>query len=161
MAAGNLVPDDLVISMLVERIGRPDAEAGFVLDGFPRNLTQAQALDAALAPANKAIDLALYITVPDEELVRRLTTRWMCRACGAIYSSRIERCTNCGGELYQREDDKPETVQQRLESQKPPADLVGHYRQGGKLVEIDGVQPVEKVTDDLLQAINAMTGSRR
>src|SRR5688500_2723052 len=105
MEGGALVPDSLVIDMLVERIGKPDAAEGFVLDGFPRNLAQARALDEALTRAGKSIDLALSITVPDDELVRRLGGRWICRSCGAIYQEtsnppRIPgRCDRCEGEL--------------------------------------------------------------
>jgi adenylate kinase len=150
MDAGALVPDELVIKMLVERINRPDARDGFVLDGFPRNLAQAEALDAALTAERKAIDMAPYFTVEDEELVRRLSGRWICRQCGRIYNEamdgRLETCPVCGGELYQRDDDKAETVRARLEKQKPPLDLIEHYRATGKLCEIDGAQLPEAVT---------------
>jgi adenylate kinase len=159
MDRGALVPDDLVVAMLIERIGQPDAAAGFVLDGYPRNLAQALALDAALTSAGKAIDQALLISVPDAELVRRLGGRWLCRSCGAIYQEASNpprtqgRCDDCGGELYQRDDDKPETVRNRLEQQKPPADLLAHYRNSGRLVEIDGLQSVDAVTADLVKAV--------
>ena len=152
MDQGALVPDELVISMLVERIGQPDAQEGLILDGFPRNLAQAEALDEALSTAGRAVDVAVNIAVPDDELVRRLSGRWMCRACGAIYSASAglpERCLRCGGELYQREDDKPETVKSRLQYQKPPPEMIEHYRQAKKLVDINGMQGVDKVTQDL------------
>jgi adenylate kinase len=161
MDQGALVPDDLVIKMLVERISRPDAAAGFVLDGFPRNLAQALALDEALSREGKAIDLALNIVVPDEELVRRLGGRWLCRNCGAIYHEvtnpprQAGRCDKCGGELYQRDDDKAETVRARLEQQKPPANLVAHYTDTRKMAEINGQQSVEQVTDELLKAVES------
>jgi adenylate kinase len=161
MDRGALVPDELVVAMLIERIEQPDAQAGFVLDGYPRNLAQARALDEALATAGKAIDLAVHIDVPDDELVRRLGGRWLCRSCGAIYQEASNppktagRCDNCGGELYQREDDRPETVRNRLEQQKPPADLLDHYRENRRLVEIDGLQAVERVTDDLVRTVGA------
>ena len=160
MDRGALVPDELVIEMLVERIAEPDAEAGFVLDGFPRNLTQAKALDEALAREDKTIDMALNISVPDEELVKRLGGRWLCRNCGAIYHevtnppATAGKCDKCGGELYQRDDDKPETVRARLEQQKPPADLLEHYREGGKLIDINGQQTVDSVTEDLVAAVD-------
>jgi adenylate kinase len=159
MDRGALVPDSLVIDMLVERIGKPDAVEGFVLDGFPRNLAQARALDEALARAGKSIDLALNITVPDDELVRRLGGRWICRSCGAIYQEtsnppRISgRCDRCEGELYQRDDDKPETVRSRLEQQRPPADMLAHYRDSGQLVDINGMQDLDDVTGDLVGSI--------
>jgi adenylate kinase len=160
MDAGALVPDDLVISMLVERIGREDSAQGFVLDGFPRNLAQAQALDAALSGAGKAIDIALNITVPDDELVQRLGGRWLCRSCGAIYHEVTNpprtagKCDRCGNDLYQRDDDKPETVRSRLEQQKPPAEMIEHYRGKGKLADINGSQPVEAVTGALEAALS-------
>jgi len=159
MDAGGLVPDEVVIGMLVERIGRDDARSGFILDGFPRTLAQAVALDEALANEGKSIDLAPYITVPDDELVKRLGGRWVCRSCGAIYHEVTNppavagKCDKCGGELYQRDDDKPETVRARLEKQKPPVELVAHYRDGNKLVEIDGEQDVDAVTAQLLASI--------
>ncbi len=164
MDQGALVPDELVIDMLIERIGEPDAKDGFLLDGFPRNLPQAQALDEALRRSGTSIDLALNIVVPDEELVKRLGGRWLCRSCGAIYHEVTNppkiagRCDRCGGELYQRDDDKPETVRARLERQKPPADMIEHYAKAGKLVEINGMQAVEKVTEDLLAAVNQKAG---
>jgi adenylate kinase len=149
MDQGALVPDELVIGMLVERIGKPDAQSGLILDGFPRNLAQAKALDEALTNAGRGVDLAVNIAVPDEELVRRLSGRWMCRNCGAIYNEATglpEKCERCGRELYQREDDKPATVRSRLEKQKPPADMIDHYREAGRLVDIDGEQDVDSVT---------------
>jgi len=161
MDSGSLVPDELVIAMLVERIGQPDAVEGFVLDGFPRNLPQAKALDEALTAAGKSIDLALEISVPDEDLVKRLGGRWICRDCGAIYHELFSppsvagKCDKCGGELYQRDDDTPETVRSRLEKQRPPADMIEHYRNSGHLKVIDGTQDVSKVTEDLIQAIDA------
>lgn len=159
MDAGALVPDDLVIAMLVERIQRADAAGGFVLDGFPRNLAQALALDSALSGAAKGIDISLNITAPDEELVMRLGGRWLCRNCGAIYHEATNpprvagKCDRCGGELYQRDDDKAETVRARLEKQKPPAEMVQHYCGQHKLVDINGSQAVEKVTADIIKAI--------
>ncbi len=159
MDRGALVPDELVIDMLVKRIAEPDAEAGFVLDGFPRNLNQAKALDEALAREDKTIDMALNISVPDEELVKRLGGRWLCRNCGAIYhevtnpAATAGKCDSCGGELYQRDDDRPETVRARLEQQKPPADMIEHYREGGKLIDIDGLKTVDSVTEDLVAAV--------
>jgi adenylate kinase len=166
MDAGALVPDEVVIGMLVERIGKRDAEPGFVLDGFPRNLAQAVALDAALTRAGKSIDLALNIVVPDEELLKRLGGRWICRSCGAIYHEVYNkekitgRCDICQGELYQRDDDKPETVRSRLDQQRPPEALLEHYRIAGNRVDINGLQAVESVTKDLLAAVEKTGGSK-
>ena len=159
MDRGALVPDELVIAMLVQRIQRDDCRDGFVLDGFPRNLAQAQALDRALAEAGKRLDLALNVTVPDEELVRRLGGRWLCRNCGAIYHEvsnppRVAgKCDKCGNDLYQRDDDKPETVRARLEQQKPATYLLDYYRKQGRLVDVEGSRPLEAVTEAILAII--------
>jgi adenylate kinase len=152
MDQGALVPDDLVITMLLERLKRDDAQEGVILDGFPRNLSQAKALDEALESDGRWVDLALNIAVPDEELVKRLSGRWLCRKCGRIYnisSGKPEACDRCGGELYQRDDDKPETVKSRIAKQKPPPEMMSHYRLAQKLVDINGMQPVEKVTEQM------------
>ncbi len=165
MDRGELVPDEVTIRMLLERIRQPDAARGFMLDGFPRNLAQAAALDRALAAEGSAIDRVLLVEAPDEELVRRLSGRWLCRSCGSVYHERSNPparagvCDRCGGELYQREDDRPETVRTRLQVQKPPADLVEHYRRVGILREVNGDQPLERVTEDLLQALD-VAGAR-
>lgn len=159
MSKGELVPDEVTIKMLLERISRDDARAGAMFDGFPRNVVQAEALDAALAQQGAKVDFALLISVRDEELVTRLGGRWICRNCGRLYHERNDppkvagKCDACGGELYQREDDRPEVVQSRLEKQKPPAALIEHYRKAGVLKEIDGEQPLDTVTSALLEAI--------
>ena len=159
MAKGELVPDALTIEMLLERIGRPDAAEGAMFDGFPRNVPQAEALDAALAGRGARIDHALLIRVADEELVSRLGGRWICRNCGHLYHERNDPpkkagvCDLCAGELYQREDDRPGVVMARLEKQKPPAALIQHYGTAGVLTEIDGQQSLDAVTAVLLEAI--------
>ncbi len=157
---GLLVPDSLTISMLLGRISQPDAAQGFILDGFPRNVDQARALDEALAEQGKAIDRALYVRVSMEELVRRLSGRWSCRQCGAVYHEQSMPpkaagvCDRCGGSLYQREDDRPEVVRTRLEvNLKETEPLLGYYRQVGKLVEVDGELAVEQVRERLLAAM--------
>jgi adenylate kinase len=154
MDAGQLVPDDLMIKMLLTRIESPDVEAGLILDGFPRTLPQAVALDEALQRAGKTVDAAVNITAPDEEVVRRLSSRWMCRNCGYIANSELARCPNCSSDqMYQRDDDKPEKVRTRLETMKPPAEMLQHYQSQGKLCEVDGMQAVERVTEDLLDCL--------
>ena len=159
MTKGDLVPDALTIQMLLERIGRPDAAEGAMFDGFPRNVPQAEALETALAGRSAKIDHALLITVPDGELVSRLGGRWICRNCGHLYHERNDPpkkagvCDLCAGELYQREDDRPDVVMARLEKQKPPAALIEHYRKAGVLAEIDGMQSLDAVTAVLLEAI--------
>jgi adenylate kinase len=159
MDRGDLVPDDVTIAMLNERISRPDAAKGAAFDGFPRNLVQAKALDDALATRAAKVDRAVLISVPDEELVTRLSGRWICRQCGRLYHERFEPpakagvCDSCGGELYQRADDQPDVVRKRIASMKPPADLVDHYRKAGVLREIDGAPAIDQVTPMVLEAV--------
>ncbi|MBI4570873.1 MAG: adenylate kinase [Chloroflexi bacterium] len=160
MDRGDLVPDELTIAMLEERLRQPDAGRGVLLDGYPRTLQQAQALGRALE-----VDAALHITASDDEIVRRLSGRWLCRNCGEIYHQQSRppqqagRCDACGGELYQREDDRPEVARQRLERQRPPQELLAYYRDVGRLLEVDGDQDVEAVTRDLLEAISEVTSA--
>jgi adenylate kinase len=154
MDAGKLVPDELMIKMLLARIESPDVEAGLILDGFPRTLPQAAALDEALMSAGKQVDRAVNVTAPDEELVRRLSGRWLCRSCGHIASQKLDKCPNCGSDdFYQRDDDRPEAVRNRLETMKPSAAMLDHYRAAGKLREVNGMQPIERVTADIEKAL--------
>jgi len=160
MDRGELVPDDVTIKMVLERIGAPDAAEGYVLDGFPRTIEQAKALDAALAGQAQEIDLTPLIEVETEELVRRLTGRWICRACPTPYHEFSAPpatpgvCDACGGELYQRDDDKPEVVRARLETyERQTAPLVAYYEGQGKLVRVNGEQAIERVTADLRAAL--------
>jgi adenylate kinase len=151
--SGRLVPDEITIGMLLDRIAQPDCDDGCMLDGFPRNTEQARALDEALAATGKKIDRAVYIRVPTDELVRRLAGRWSCPQCGAVYHENNQPpqtagvCDNCGSQLYQREDDKPEVVRTRLEvNEKNLEPLLDYYRQQGKLCEANGEAGVEEVT---------------
>lgn len=159
MDKGELVPDEVTIRMLLDRISRDDASDGVMFDGFPRNVVQAKALDEALAGRNARIDHALLISVSDDELASRLGGRWLCRSCGAVYHERNDPpkeagvCDKCGGELYQRDDDRPEVVRNRIETQKPSPELLDHYRKAGVLREIDGERSLDDVTSDLLQAL--------
>ncbi len=163
MDRGELVPDDVTIDMLFDRIDKPDAQSGVIFDGFPRTLQQAEALDRTLAGQGKTVDAALHITVPEDEIVRRLSGRWLCPSCGAIYQeqtqppSKAQVCDNCGNELQQRDDDRPEVVRARLEYQRPPKEMLEYYRGQKKLVDIDGAQAPEDVTKDLLAAIEQAT----
>jgi adenylate kinase len=157
---GQLVPDQLTIAMLLERLSQGDCGRGCLLDGFPRTLEQATALDEALAQEGKAIDKVGYIQVPQDELLSRLSGRWNCRQCGSVYHERFQpprqagRCDQCGGELYQREDDKAETARRRLEVYfRQTAPLIDYYRAKGKLVEVDGDKSVEEVAEDLLAVV--------
>ena len=163
MDRGELVPDEVTIGMLEERLAEPDAQRGVVFDGYPRTLHQAEALDAALERNGRAADVALHVTASDDEIVRRLSGRWVCNNCGAIYHeqnrppAKAEVCDQCGGALSQRADDRPEVVRQRLAKQRPPQGLLAHYAERGKLVEVDGGLPVDTVTRDLLAAIEERT----
>ncbi len=157
---GQLVPDRLAIAMLLERLSQGDCARGCLLDGFPRTLEQATALDEALAQEGRAIDKILYIQVPENELLSRLSGRWNCRQCGSVYHQRFQpprqagRCDQCGGDLYQREDDRPETVRRRLGVYfQQTAPLIDYYQDRGKLVEVDGGKAVEEVAEDLLAAM--------
>jgi len=152
MEKGQLVPDEITIQMVLERLEAPDCENGAILDGFPRNVQQAEALDKALAQQSKAIDRVVYIMVSQGELLKRLSGRWICRNCQAPYHAvdsppKVEgRCDRCGGELYQRPDDNVETVKKRLEvyfAETSP--LIDYYDRAGKLVEVNGEGGVQEV----------------
>ena len=160
MDQGLLVPDEVTIAMIRERLALPDCQEGVILDGFPRTLEQAKALDAALAEEGRAIDKVLYIKVPNEELVTRLSGRWICRDCQAVYHTitnppkQAGRCDACGGELYQRSDDRPETVRRRLEvyfEQTMP--LIEYYTERGVLTEVNGDQSIAEVQTALIEAL--------
>ena len=160
MNRGELVPDDVTIAMIRERLSRPDCKAGAILDGFPRTPAQAHALSEMLAQLDGKVVSVPYISVPPAVLIERLSGRWTCRAQGHIYHSQYHPpvkagvCDEDGSELYQREDDQPATVERRIRvylDQTTP--LIDHYRQAGLLVEIDGTQSIEQVTSALLTAV--------
>jgi len=160
MEKGVLGPDELTIRMVFERLSAPDCESGVVFDGFPRNLKQAEALDEALARQAKAIDRVVYIKVSEEELLKRLSGRWICRNCQTPYhaiNSPPEvwgKCDKCGGELYQRPDDTVETVKKRLQVYfVQTAPLIDYYTRAGKLVEVDGEGGIDKVGDRIIVAL--------
>ena len=159
MRKGELVPDDVTIAMVKERLSRPDCAKGAVLDGFPRTPAQAEALDKILAELNSKVDVVPLISVPNDVLVERLSGRWMSKS-GRVYHAlynppKVKWVDDIDGTpLYQREDDKPETVQRRIDVYyEQTAPLIDYYRQAGLLVEIDGTQEIEKVTEDILKAI--------
>lgn len=160
MDRGELVPDDVTIAMIRERLARPDCENGALLDGFPRTPAQAKALEEMLKEFDDGIDMVPYISVPEAVLIDRLTGRSTCRAQGHIYHVRNNppkeagKCDIDGSELYQREDDNINTVNRRIRvymEQTEP--LIDYYRQKNVLVELRGDQPIEKVTEDLMEAI--------
>jgi adenylate kinase len=160
MERGQLVPDDITIQMLLDRLNDPDAADGVLLDGFPRNRLQAEALAAALAERGSRVDRAVNIEVPTPELLRRLSGRWVCRDAGHVYNEHTNPpkvpgvCDLDGSPLIQREDDKLETVRARLDQQLASLRQVADfYDEAGLLRVVDGLQEIERVTDDLLVAI--------
>ena len=157
---GLLVPDDVTIQMVLERMGRSEAIKGVILDGFPRTLAQARALDDALSQQREAVDVAPYVVVSTEELLRRLAGRWVCRACGHSYHivsnppKLAGRCDVDGSELYQREDDSIEVARKRLEVYfEQTAPVADYYRGRDVLVEVNGEQSIENVFNELVDAI--------
>jgi len=161
MERGELVPNQITIAMMLERLKAPDARRGAILDGFPRDLEQAEALDKALAQQGRSVDKVIYIKVGEEELMKRLGGRWVCRQCQTPYHAisappRVwGKCDKCGGELYQRPDDSEEAVKNRLKvylAETTP--LIDYYARSGKLVEIDGEGEVTEVTERIISAVN-------
>lgn len=152
---GRLVPDDLTIQVVQSRLSQGDTDKGFLLDGFPRTLDQATALDAMLAKIGRELDAALYIHVPQEVLLARLTGRRLCRSCGATYHVVFQPpkvdgiCDICGGELYQRSDDTEEAVATRLQQYAQTAPLVEYYRERGLLRQVDGQRPIDAVYQEV------------
>jgi adenylate kinase len=160
MEQGQLVPDRVTIGIVRERLGKDDCANGFLLDGFPRTVPQAEALDELTKELHRAIDFVLYIEVSEEELLKRLTGRRICRDCGASYHvvfapPKVEGvCDRCGGELYQRADDSAETVQERLKvNLEQTRHLLHYYESTGKLHRVNGEQPIENVTEQILSLI--------
>lgn len=160
MEQGMLVPDEITIRMVLERMSASDCKSGVILDGFPRNLEQAKALDKALSQQAKAIDAAVYIKVAEERLLKRLSGRWICRDCQTPYHAvdsppRVQgRCDKCDGELYQRPDDTFETARKRLEvyaTQTSP--LIDYYVRADKLLEVDGEGSIDEVSQRIVTAL--------
>lgn len=157
MDAGKLVPDEVVIGIIEERLKEPDCAKGYILDGFPRTVAQADALTDVLARMGKSIDHVVSIEVPDEELVERLTGRRTCRSCGAMYHVKFSppkkpgACDKCGGELFQRDDDKEETIRARLKVyQEQTAPLIAYYEKAGLLRRVSGVGTVDEIYGRIL-----------
>jgi adenylate kinase len=161
MDRGQLVPDDLVLRLVAERLRKDDARPGFILDGFPRNVMQAEALAKGLDRMKLKLDKAIAVIVPDEEIVKRISGRRTCRNCNAMYHVAFEPpakpglCDKCGGELYQREDDAEDTVRERLkvyrEATRP---LLDHYGRLGLLAQVNGVGSTDEVEKRILAAVN-------
>jgi adenylate kinase len=160
MDRGDLVPDQVTIAMVTSRIQEEDAQAGFLLDGFPRNVPQAETLKKLLSGWDTRLDIVLELVVDDDEVVRRLSGRRTCRRCGRVWHatfdppSRRDRCDDCDGELFQRDDDREETIRHRLDvyaQQTQP--LIAFYADEGTLLGIDATGPVEEITDRALAAL--------
>ena len=160
MDQGLLVPDDLVVDLVVDRVNQEDCANGYVLDGFPRTIPQAKSLDEALLDMGQSIDYAINVEVPDENIVQRMSGRRACVNCGATYhvvyapTKKENVCDTCSGELILRDDDKPETVQKRLNvyhEQTQP--LIDYYTKQDKLVEVDGTIDIEKVFDAIVKIL--------
>ncbi|MFH1381904.1 MAG: adenylate kinase [Chloroflexota bacterium] len=161
MEQGKLVPDEITIQMVLERISAPDCGSGVIFDGFPRNLKQAEALDKALTQQGKAIDNVVYIKVSEQELLDRLSGRWICRQCQTPYHiinspPKVKgKCDRCGGELYQRADDTTETIKKRLvvffQETEP---LIDYYTRSGKLLEVNGEGNMEDIEGRIVGALS-------
>ena len=170
MDRGELVPDALMIDMIKERLLEPDARTGFILDGFPRTVAQAEALDATLDQLGRRVDAVIYLRVSRQVLIDRLSHRYSCRTCDAVYNFtpkqalEVPRCTVDGGELYQRPDDRPEIVAHRIDVfLKHTAPLIDYYTKQHKLENIDGQMSVEGVRADISKRLSALkkgAGSR-
>ena len=162
MDAGNLVPDEITIGMLLDRIHEADCEKGYVLDGFPRTIPQAESLTAALKERGEKMDYAIDVDVPDENIINRMSGRRACLACGATYHIAYNPpkkegvCDQCGEPLVLRKDDKPETVKNRLEvyhQQTQP--LIDYYKKEGILAQVDGTQNMDQVFEDIVKILGA------
>src|SRR5215510_5068141 len=160
MSKGELVPDDVTIAMIRDRLHRPDCKSGAILDGFPRTPAQADALETMLQDFNGHVNIVPFVTAGEDTLVERLGGRWTCRANGHIFNEKSNppkntgRCDFDGSELYQRDDDKAETVKRRIQvylEQTSP--LIDYYREHGKLIEIDGMQPIDVVTQSMVKVL--------
>jgi adenylate kinase len=163
MEQGELVPDEVTVGMVRERLSRPDAAAGAILDGFPRTIAQAEALGALLTDLGFKLAVVPYIKVPEDVLLARLAGRWTCRKCGAMYHQlfsppeTVGACDRCDGELYQRPDDTPETQQYRIEVYfEQTAPLIDYYREKGLLVEVDGEPGIDEIQAELLNIIKGL-----
>ena len=166
MERGELVPDEITIGMVMEALRSPAARTGAILDGFPRTVRQATALDDTLAASGEQIRRVLYIEVPFEELVRRVAGRWICPLCGTPYHVDSDpprvagQCDRDGTALRQRDDDRPEVVRARLAKQVPPMlEVVDHYERAGTVDRLDGTQPIESVREAILASIGSRAAS--
>ena len=163
MKSGALVPDEVTIGIVKERLSKEDCAKGFILDGFPRTVEQADALEKILSELGKNLTAVLNIHVPFEDLIERAVGRRICKGCGATYHVKFNPtkkeniCDECGGELYQRADDNEETMKNRLSVyEKSTRPLIEYYKKAGKYTEIDGRQPIGKVTEELVKVLSSV-----
>jgi adenylate kinase len=163
MERGELVPDGVTVGMVRERLSRPDSVGGAILDGFPRTVTQAEALEGLLADLGSKLAVVPYIKVPQDVLLARLAGRWTCKSCGAMYHQLFSPakeagvCDKCGGELYQRPDDTPETQKHRIRVYfEQTAPLIDYYQGKGLLVEVDGRPGIDEIQAELLVIIRGL-----
>ena len=154
MDKGQLVPDELVVNLVKERLADDDAKKGFILDGFPRNTAQAVVLDSELKDMGLALDAAVLVDVDPDVIVKRLSSRRTCKNCGYTAPAGVDVCPRCGGEMYQRDDDKPETIQRRLDVyQNQTAPLIEYYKGHGLLKTVNGEQAVDDVYKDMKEQL--------
>ncbi len=156
MERGNLVPDEIVIEMIIQRIKQPDCISGWLLEGFPRTVKQAETLDNVLAEQGEKVDKAIYVEVPEEELVKRLSGRWICKNCQAPYHMVTSppkvrgKCDKCGGDLYQRLDDNEQTVRERLKAfNTMTIPTLRYYKKQNKLVAVNGNKGIQEVAKEI------------
>ncbi|NUN11234.1 adenylate kinase [Candidatus Micrarchaeota archaeon] len=151
---GELVPDQIVVDIVRERLGHDDCNEGFILDGFPRTETQAVELDALLTEMNLKLQAVINISIPEEVLVHRLSDRFTCKECDAIYNEKVDKCIKCGGDIYTRADDSPQVVRERLQvynNRTQP--ILNYYARQNRLQEVNGNQTVEEVLQEIMKII--------
>jgi adenylate kinase len=156
MDKGELVPDSVTNAMVKDRLTHADAENGFLLDGFPRNVAQAEVLRAFLGERNRPLDAVVEFSIDNAEIIKRLSSRRTCKVCGKIFASDLEKCDSCSGELYQRDDDKEDVIARRLEVySEQTAPIVTFYRQEGLLITISALGEVGVITDNVVRALSS------
>jgi len=155
MDKGELVPDSVTNAMVKDRLTHADTANGFLLDGFPRNVAQAEVLRAVLAEKKTPIDAALELAIENSEIIKRLSSRRTCRGCGKVFPGALDKCDGCGGELYQRDDDKEEVIARRLEVYaEQTAPIIAFYRSEGLLITIPAVGEVSEITASAIRALS-------
>ncbi|MFP3946024.1 MAG: adenylate kinase [Archaeoglobaceae archaeon] len=163
MDKGELLPDEIVIGIVKERLKQDDAQKGFILDGFPRTIKQAEELDKILSELNMKLDAVINVSVPEEEVVKRIVNRRSCKNCGAVYHLIYKppkeegKCDYCGGELYQRDDDKEETVRDRYNVYRQQTEpLIEYYSKQGLVENVDGTKNIDEVTKDVMDIVDKL-----